>query len=227
MKNLSKSVHDRLLNLSKKRGRAFNETAQHYVMERFLYRLSKSARVDSFILKGALLLRVWKSDIARPTGDIDFLGADGTPEDVIQQIEEIAALEVQPDGVTFETSSMSMERITENSEYPGFRVRFRGLLGTTQLPMVLDAGFGDVVYPKARVEELLTLLEDFPAPRIKCYSRESVIAEKLQAAVNLGEINSRMKDFFDIWWLAQQCRTKFRLSLKTSQNDIKMTGAPL
>lgn len=204
VKNNAASVRQRLLNRARSDRRPFNELLQYYAMERFLYRLSQSEHAERFILKGALMLRAWQSPEFRPTMDIDFLGRTSNEEAVIAvQVRDILAVAIAPDGLVFDPASIQTERITEDADYEGIRVRFRGGLDTARVHMQIDIGFGDVVYPEARESDLPTMLDD-PAPRLLCYSRESAIAEKFEAMVKLGELNSRMKDFYDIWLLSRQ-----------------------
>lgn len=203
-KNLPASVHDRLLNRAKTEKRPFGELLQYYAMERFLYRLSQSRHVDRFILKGALMLRAWHLPELRPTMDIDMLGRTSNLEaDIVAQIRDILVTEVEPDGIAFEADSIQAERITEDADYEGIRIRFLGLLERARIHMQIDIGFGDVVYPEPVRMDFPTML-DFSAPRLLCYSRESSIAEKFEAMVKLGALNSRMKDFYDIWALSRQ-----------------------
>jgi len=202
--NLAASVRQRLLNRARADERPFNELLQYYAMERFLYRLSRSDHAERFILKGALLLRIWNSPVQRPTMDIDLLGrTSNRPEDVVDVIREIIAVEVEADGLVYDPASVRAERITEDAEYDGIRIRFEARLGTATAFMQIDIGFGDAVYPEPVAAELPTILGD-RAPRLLCYSRESVIAEKLEAMVRHGELNSRMKDFYDLWLLSRQ-----------------------
>ena len=122
--NISASVRQRLLNRSKKDNRPFNELLQYYAMERFLYRLSLSSHAQHYILKGALMLRVWNSPEFRSTMDIDMLGKTGNEEtNIIAQICDILAVEVEPDGLAFDSESIQTERITEDADYEGIRVR--------------------------------------------------------------------------------------------------------
>lgn len=201
--NIPASVRQRLLNRAKNDKRPFNELLQYYAMERFLYRLSQSVHADRFILKGALMLRVWRAPELRPTMDIDMLGRTSNDEaDIIVQIREIMAIEVEADGLIFDPESILSERITEDADYEGVRVRFRGFLDSARINMQIDIGFGDVIYPGPERSDLPTML-DSPAPRLLCYSRESAIAEKFDAMVKRGILNSRMKDFYDIWLLSR------------------------
>lgn len=203
-KNISASVRQLLLNRSKADSRSFNELLQYYAMERFLYRLSVSKHVGHFILKGALMLRAWKSPEFRPTMDIDMLGkTDNEEGNILSQIRDVLAVEVPPDGLLFDPESIQSERITEDADYHGIRIRFRGALGTARINMQIDISFGDIVYPDPEKAKLPCML-DAPTPSLLCYSRESAIAEKFEAMIKLGELNSRMKDFYDIWLLSRQ-----------------------
>jgi len=206
--NVAASIRQRLKNQSNKDKRPFNELLQYYAMERFLYRLSQSAHAEIFILKGALMLRAWQSPEVRPTMDIDMLGRTSNDEgSIITQIKDIISVESEPDGLIFDTDSIRAERITEDADYEGIRVRFVGSLDGAQIHMQIDIGFGDIVHPEAVMTELPTIL-DSPIPKLLCYSRESAIAEKFEAMLKLGELNSRMKDFYDIWLLSRQFNFK-------------------
>lgn len=203
LKNVPASIRQRLLNRARADNRPFNELLQYYAMERFLYRLSKSPHAERFILKGALMLRVWRSPEARPTMDIDMLGRTENDEAAIAaQVRDILAVEVEPDGLIFDPTDLRTERIAEAADYEGVRVRFRGLLDSARINMRIDIGFGDALFPGPEAGDMPTVL-DLPAARLLCYSRESAIAEKFHAMVSLGELNSRMKDFYDIWLLAR------------------------
>lgn len=150
------------------------------------------------------MLRAWQSPEFRPTMDIDMLGRTSNEEsDIISQITDILVVDVEPDGLKFEPGSIQPERITEDADYEGIRVRFRGFLDSVRISMQIDIGFSDIIYPGPAELDMPTML-DFPAPRLLCYSRESVIAEKFEAMVKLGTLNSRMKDFYDIWLLSRQ-----------------------
>lgn len=204
MQNVPASVKQRLLNRSREEHRLYGELQQYYAMERFLYRLSQSAHASCFILKGALMLRAWRSPSSRSTMDIDLLGRTSNAEaDIAGQIRDIMAVEVELDGMLFDPASIATTTITEDADYVGVRVLFRGTLGKAVVHMQIDIGFDDVVVPAPEMLELPALL-GYPAPRLFCYSRESAIAEKFEAMVRRGELNSRMKDFFDIWLLSRQ-----------------------
>ncbi len=203
-KNLAASVHARLQNQARTAKRPFHELLQYYAMERFLYRLSTTHHRARFVLKGALMLHVWDAPLARATKDLDFLGRlDNSLENVARVAREICSIDVVPDGMVFDPATVRTERIKEDTDYEGVRVRFVGLLGKARVAMQVDIGFGDVITPDAQDITYPTLL-DFPAPALPGYPRETVIAEKFQAMVYLRTLNSRMKDFYDVWLLARQ-----------------------
>ncbi|MGE3319584.1 MAG: nucleotidyl transferase AbiEii/AbiGii toxin family protein [Candidatus Berkiella sp.] len=218
-KNVPASIRQKLLNKSNSEKRPFNEVLQYFAMERFLYRLSKSQHAEKFILKGALMLRVWESSEYRPTMDIDMLGKTSNEiAAVTQQIKDMINTSVEPDGITFDEGSIKAERITEDADYEGIRVSFEGKLDNALIHMQIDIGFGDKVHPKPSISSMPTIIA-LPAPEILCYSKESAIAEKFEAMVKLGEINSRMKDFYDIWVLSRQ----FDFSGKDLAQAIRLT----
>lgn len=203
-KNTAASVRQKLLNKAREEKRPFQELLQYYAMERFLYRLSQSPHNGCFTLKGALMLWAMQGPTSRPTRDIDMLGqTSNEPEAILAQVRDIIVTEVTDDGLRFDADTLKAEAITEDADYQGLRVTFTGFLDNARIPMQLDIGFGDPVFPFPSWLEFPTLL-DFPAARIQCYTPESSIAEKFQAMVNLGELNSRMKDFYDIWLLSRQ-----------------------
>ena len=174
-RNASESVRQRLLNRSRSERRPFNELLQYFAMERFLYRLSQSAHAHRFVLKGALMLRVWGSPEFRPTMDIDLLGRTRNAEaNIVSQMQDILTVNVKTDGLAFDPDPIRTERITEGADYDGVRIRFLGALGSARIYMQIDIGFGDVVYPEPKESDFPTML-DFPAPRLLCYSRESSI----------------------------------------------------
>ena len=236
--NIAASIHQRLLNRARTEGRPFNELLQYFTLERFLYRLGCSAYRDRFVLKGALMFTIWQVSIPRPTRDIDLLGQmNNALSHLITAIQEICQQPAPADGLRFAAETVAGERIIETADYEGVRIRFTAYLGTARIPMQIDIGFGDRVTPSPTVVQLPTIL-DFPAPELRGYSRESAIAEKVQIMVNLGEINSRMKDFFDVWLLAtrfrfegpllaQALRATFHQRRTNHQRRTKIPTAPV
>ena len=172
-------------------------------MERFLHRLSTSKHADRFVLKGALLLRVWQAPAVRPTMDIDLLGrTSNDPAALAQIVQGICRQSTVADGLQFDAESVMAQAIAEEADYHGVRVRFRGSLGTAKITMQIDVGFGDVVTPPPSLVDYPTLLGD-PAPRLLAYPRESAVAEKFQVMLHRAQLNSRLRDYYDIWLLSR------------------------
>jgi hypothetical protein len=204
LKNVAASVRQRLLNEARSSDRPLNELLQYFAMERFLFRLSRSSHAESFVLKGALMIATWEVSLTRPTKDIDLLGQVANDIQLIVDIvKSVCRQEVEPDGLIFDQDSVQGERIADEAEYEGVRVRFQGHLDTARVSMQIDVGFGDAVVPGPVTTEYPTIL-DLPAPRIQGYTRESVIAEKFHAMVRRGLLNSRVRDFFDVWALSRR-----------------------
>lgn len=201
--NVPASIRAKLLNVSRPTGEDFNATLARYAVERFLYRLSESPHSSSFVLKGAMLMVVWMSKPHRPTQDLDLLGIGDLSDDNLQAIlNEVLNIPVTEDGLQFENDSTTIVDIREGQTYQGKRVKLTCRLGKTKIRMQIDIGFGDSVVPRPKVLTYPTLL-DLPAPRVRAYPRETAVAEKLEAMISLGVINSRMKDFYDLWFISQ------------------------
>ena len=201
--NTAASVRARLLNASKKTGEAFQSLLVRYAVERFLYRLGKSSHQNSFVLKGAMLFVAWGGRPHRPTKDLDLLGfGDPGQADVARRIAEIAAGTYE-DGIEFDLGSIKTELIKEDAEYEGVRVHVSARLEQARVPLRIDIGFGDAVTPEPVTIQFPTILERVEAPVLRIYPPEVVIAVKLHAMVVLDIRNSRMKDFYDLWYLAR------------------------
>ncbi len=203
VQNTAASVHQRLITMAKESSRPFNELLQYFAIERFIYRLSMSPHADRFILKGALMFLAWNGQPVRPTMDIDLLGKiENNLDVIIAAMKDACDMDVKADGMSFDAGSVTAVRITETAKYEGVRVRLRCSLGNAVVPLQVDIAFGDVIVPGPRKVAYPALL-DFPVPKLNGYTRESAIAEKFEAMVKLGVVNSRMKDFYDIWMLSQ------------------------
>ncbi len=199
----ARSVHQRIKNEAAKRGRLFNEVLQAYVLERFLFRLSISPHADTFVLKGALLLHVWGLVELRPTRDIDLLGHG--PRDATHVgglLADICRVECSPDGLVFDPTSIRTSAIAEDAEYEGIRVDLLAHLGPARLYVQVDVGFGDMVTPRPIRLTYPTVL-DMDSPTLLTYPPETAVAEKTQVMFRRGVLNSRVKDYFDIWALAR------------------------
>lgn len=197
--NVAASVRQRLLNISRESGEDFNLILTRYGLERMLYRLSQSTWREKFLLKGAMLFSVWHDDPHRPTRDVDLLGFIAPEIDEIKSIfESLCSIDVDDDGLVFDTKSIRVEEIRENNAYDGIRTKLTGTLEKARIILQVDIGFGDVVTPAPEEIDYPTLL-DQQAPKLRAYPIYTVIAEKFEAMVKLGMINTRMKDFYDLW----------------------------
>lgn len=201
--NVAASVHARLLNRARTEGRPFNELLQYFAMERFLYRLSRSEHADRFVLKGALMLQFWGGPLARTTKDIDLLGRSTIGvDDFVEVVKNCVITDVEDDGLTFDAASVVGEEIRLAAHYEGVRARLAARLGNARVTLQVDVGFGDIVTPGAQDIEYPTML-GFASARLLGYTPETVVAEKLHAMVTLDMANTRLKDFLDVWTLAQ------------------------
>ena len=202
MKNVADSVLARLRNVAKAHGLVYNEVMMRYILERIFYRIGVSRYAGKMILKGGNLFVCWQGGFdSRPTMDADMLfRGEGSPERMKTVFAEICADDSVADGVCVDLPSIKAEQILEETEYGGVRVTFTVRIGQTRTPVQIDVGVGDAVTPSAKKANYPALL-DFPAPCLRMYPPETVIAEKFEALVKRGMLNSRMKDFYDIWKL--------------------------
>lgn len=202
IRNIGASVRARLLNLSRAKGQSFDLVLTRFALERLLFRLSRSAHAERFVLKGAMLMMIWFDDPHRGTRDLDLLGFGDPSEDaMLATFRDILTRNVE-DGVVFDPDTLRAGRIREDLDYGGLRLRAIASVGGARINLTIDIGFGDALEPGPEVVDYPVML-DFPAPRLRAYARETVIAEKFQAMVALGRANSRMKDFYDIWILSR------------------------
>ena len=201
--NIGASVRDRLLNKARTEKLDFNLLLTRYALERLLYRLSISEQSDQFLLKGALLFDLWFDVPHRPTHDVDFLGF-GSAEipELVEVFRSISRIEVE-DGIVFQPESVKAAEIRKEANYAGVRVTLMGLLDSARCPVQADIGFGDAVVPGPEQVHYPVILTEMPQPQLRVYPRYTVVAEKLEALTSLGIMNSRMKDFFDLWILAK------------------------
>ncbi|MHB1515789.1 MAG: nucleotidyl transferase AbiEii/AbiGii toxin family protein [Acidiferrobacteraceae bacterium] len=199
------SIRQRLLNLSVHRGEDPNLTLTRYALERLLYRLacseyeggSSSSRAPCCSPCG------WSPRTGR-RADLDLLGfGEASSERLHTVFQRLCAQHVEPGGLVFDARTIHVTPIREGQAYPGQRVKLAALLGTARIPVQIDVGFGDAVTPQAMEIDYPTLL-DLPAPRLRAYPPETVVAEKLEALVTLGMQNSRLRDFYDLWIIARQ-----------------------
>ena len=219
--NLGASVTARLLNRAKQTGDDYPTLLEGFFFERFLYRLGASSVRSRFVLKGAMLLRLWSDQPYRATRDLDLLRrGDGSFEAIREDIRTICATPVEPDAVVFDADAVRIEAIRAEDEYAGARTTLPARCGTARLRLQIDLGVGDSVWPAPRPCPYPALL-DFPAPEVLAYPREAVVAEKLEAMVVLGDRSSRIKDFFDLHHLASH----FEFDRATLTEAVRRTFA--
>jgi hypothetical protein len=227
MKDVGASVRNRLLRLAKERGEDFQLVLTRYANERLLYRLTKSPHGSRFVLKGAALFTLWTGKPHRATRDVDLLGFGDPGEEHLRGVfAEVFALDVEDDGVRFDLGSLDVGLIREDQEYGGVRVVIIARVTSAQVGLQVDVGFGDAITPEALVVEFPPLL-DFPAPRMRAYPRETVVAEKLEAIVKLGIANSRMKDFYDLVVLPRIFEFEGELLVRAIRATFDRRATPL
>jgi predicted nucleotidyltransferase component of viral defense system len=221
-KNIVASIQARLRNEADQQGKPFAEVLQYYAMEKFLYRLSKSEYVDKFVLKGGLLLYGWNIPLRRPTRDMDFRGyVENNERSVLKATREIIAQPVPEDGMLFDAKTIRVQQTQIDADYEGIRVKFTAFLGKAKIPMQIDIGFSDVLASRAERVDYPTILEEVKGPRLKGYPRESIVSEKFHAMIRHAQLNSRFKDYYDIWLIAQH----FEFEGSSLQRAIEKTFA--
>lgn len=198
------SIRQRLLDRARAQGEDFQLVLDRFAVERLLYRLSVSQHREQFLLKGAMLFALWFDQPHRPTRDADFLSFGPPDADrLAETIRQLCAIDAD-DGLRYDTESITVEAIREQARYDGLRVTLLALLGNARCTVQWDVGFGDAVTPSVLQMPYPTLLDDMPAPDLRVYPRETVLAEKLEAIAQLGIANSRMKDYFDLLTLVRE-----------------------
>lgn len=208
IKNIAASVKERLRIISEQSGKEYQNVFRQYIQERFLFRLSKSSYANNFILKGALLFLAHDISRNRPTRDIDFLGSSisNDKDEIVEIVRQILKINYD-DGLSYNPVEIIAEDIIEAGNYHGVRITFIAYLEKSRERVQIDIGFDDKITAGPIQIEFPTLL-DFPAPQLKVYSVESAVAEKFEAIVSLQLQTSRMKDFYDLLFFAQNY--KFR-----------------
>lgn len=224
IKNVAASVRARLINIADKSKRDYNSILRLYFQERFLYRVSISKYKQKLILKGALLLMKKEISKFRPTKDIDFLGKEIVNEmnECKSVIKEIASIDCS-DGIEFIVDKITAEKIKEEEEYEGIRIHLPYKMDTIKGYFSIDIGFGDKIV-KCPYEIDYPVMLDFPSPHILVYSMESVVAEKFEAIVKLNFVSSRMKDFFDLIFIAERTAFNKETLIEAIQTTFRHRG---
>jgi predicted nucleotidyltransferase component of viral defense system len=202
--NVPASILQRLKNYSDEKQEDYGLILSRYAIERLLYRLSKSKCADQFVLKGAQLFHLWADTPYRPTRDVDLLKYGyADVDEIVRTFQDICRIQINvQDGIEFLSETVRGKVIRDQAEYNGIRIKLKYCIGSTGQFMQIDVGFGDAVTPPASEIKLPSIL-NMPSAILKSYSRETVVAEKVEAMVSLGIANSRMKDFFDVYKLSQ------------------------
>lgn len=204
MADMAASVLARLKNKAKESGRSYQLCLQLFCQEEFLRRLEKSKYAENLVLKGGLFLYTLTDFDSRVTMDVDFLlrRIPNTPEKLRAVLEEIISTPSENDFVTFEVRDVAPIAVAK--KYAGIGASLVAHIKNTRTPFSIDFGVGDVIVPKQEKRTLPTQLEGFAAPTVNTYSLETTIAEKLDAILSLMEFSSRMKDYYDIYYLANK-----------------------
>ncbi|MCA9229697.1 MAG: nucleotidyl transferase AbiEii/AbiGii toxin family protein [Planctomycetales bacterium] len=227
MRNLGVSIRDRLLNKARAEKRDYNLMLTRYALERMIYRISISPYRDQFLLKGALLFDLWFDVPHRPTRDVDFLGYGPADIPHLESVfRDLCAIDAN-DGIEFQAKTVKAAEIRKEANYAGVRVTLIGVLAGAKCPVQADIGFGDAVVPGPEEVTYPVLLDDNPAPQLRAYPRYTVVAEKLEASVSLGMLNSRMKDYFDLWVLVTYAEFDNAILKKAIQATFERRGTPL
>ena len=226
-RNIGASVRARLLDRARAERSDFQILLTRYALERLLYRLSVSPHRDRFILMGAMLFVTWVADPFRPTRDLDLLGhGDNDAEAIAETFRSICTQPVAGDGVTFDVAALTAAPIREEMDYDGVRIRTTATIAGARISIQVDIGFGDAITPTAIEIDYPTLL-DAPAPHLRAYPVETVVAEKFEALVTLGVANSRLKDFYDLWVISRTFELRQATLVEAVQRTFERRGTVL
>ena len=203
-KNVAASVRARLLTRAKEQDMDYNLILTKYALERLLYCLSVSQWAEAFLLKGALLFDLWFDQPHRPTRDMDLLGFGSS--DMANLVTVFCTVCALPhdDGIVFDPATVRAAEIRKEANYAGVRITLMGILDGARCAVQIDVGYGDAVTPEPERVSYPVLLPGMLAPQIRAYPRYTMVAEKFQAMVSLGMVNTRLKDYFDVWFLTQR-----------------------
>lgn len=219
MADIAASVLARLKNKAKESGRSYQLCLQLFCQEEFLRRLEKSKYAENLVLKGGLFLYSLTDFDSRVTVDVDFLlrQIPNTPEQLKGILEEVIAVQTGNDFVTFEIKDITPIAVAK--KYAGMGASMVAHIKNTRTPFGIDFGVGDIIVPKQEKRKIPTQLNDFVSPIINTYSIETTVAEKIDVILSLMEFSSRMKDYYDIYYLA----SKFDFDGVTLTEALKKT----
>ncbi len=226
MADRSASIRQRLLNLSRDKGEVFDRILNRFAIERMLYRISCSAYRDQFVLKGAMLYVLWYDVPHRATRDMDLLGLGSSDAPSLESVfRDLCSVDAD-DGLEFLADSIRGDEIREGANYQGVRIKMVVMLGSAQISLQIDVGFGDTVTPAPQEVEFPVLL-DLPSPHLKAYPVQTVVAEKFESIVALGIGNSRMKDFFDLWAISSTTEFEGAMLARAIRSTFERRGTQI
>jgi hypothetical protein len=224
--NRAASIRQRLLNRARHEQETFDAVLNRFGRERLLYRIGISEYRDQFLLKGAMLFALWYDMPHRPTRDMDLLGFGPGELFVLERVFREIAQQPVDDGLTF-SETVTAEEIRKEANYAGARVTLLATLEQARIPLQVDIGFGDMVTPAAEQVDYPVLLDDLNPPRLGAYPVYTVIAEKLEAIVSLGMVNSRLKDYFDLQVLLEREQLDERVMAEAVRRTFARRSTPL
>lgn len=231
-KNMGESVRQRLLNQTRQTGDNYQLLLTRYTLERLLYRLSQSPHCERFVLKGAALYALWSAQAPslpyRPTRDLDLWSRDSPlPAAIATIFREVLEIGVEDDGLEFLLDTLQVEPMREEEKYAGCRLVVKARLVSALINVQIDFGFGDAITPSAQTVTYPTILPESDAPILRVYPRETVLAEKFEAMVLLSLINTRLKDFFDVWTISNYFEIDGETLRLALQNTFARRQTPL
>ena len=224
--NRAASIRQRLLNRARQEQETFDAVLNRFGRERLLYRIGISEYREQFLLKGAMLFALWYDMPHRPTRDVDLLGFGLGELFVLEQVFREITQQPVDDGLRF-SETVKAEEIRREADYAGARVSVIATLEQARIPLQVDIGFGDLVTPAAELSDYPVLLEDLNPPRLGTYPVYTVIAEKLQAIVSLGMVNSRLKDYFDLQVLLEREQLDEQVLAEAVRRTFAVRSTPL
>jgi hypothetical protein len=228
IRNTPASIRARLLDHAKRHGDDYQRVLTRYAIERLLYRLSQTEAAEQYVLKGAMLFVTWPEHIFRPTGDLDLLGrGDPDPAAISKLFTRICQVEVLDDGILFDVESLRVELVRQPDKYQGVQLALKGELAGAVIHVRVDIGFGDHVYPPPKRGDFPSLLPGLALANVLMYPPETVVAEKFEAMIRFGEVNGRIKDFYDIWVTTRTFTFDLPKVIEAVNGTLRRRGTPI
>lgn len=220
---LSDSLKKRIVNVTNAKKLDVQRNILRYLMERFLYRLSKSKYIDNFVVRGSLLMYIMEPFKSRHTKDIDYMGLhiSNDFQNIENIIKDICKIQCPEDCVVFDIDSITLEKINLKHKYTGVRVNLKVYFGKIREVLKFDIGFDDIITPEKKLYNYPVILKEMPPFKLYAYTIETSIAEKLSAMIALGDENTRMKDFYDVWFIFNNIEIDFDILDKAITNTFR------